>query len=448
MPHLSSDQLRDISVAVVEDFINNKVPLSHGLAKQASVHELNSEQIQRCVEASNTIAHLKLLGVAEDRTFEFPLCKFAEVMQHAAAPDLEKSAGILKAVKNTFKDALGRGAAAKELSSAKFGLDRAVDDMKAAHGLKGTTGVTGSRDKVTDELHMQWAHNDLDSAHARLKGATQAEGEARRMAGAKISAGAAGTAAVGAAGYIGAKHVQNKHQEKRASDESLPEISEHEMRLHFIKEAAANARIVEDLEARSEVVRAELLKSASVIAKDKAGLDKIACAVDAENVPALTALVYGEVRQVRDFGAGRDGLFKAAELKPVATMQGLYKEARALVAELNHRQELHKRASAVTAELQKEAALAAAGRLVGGAVGRLVGGASAAVAKPAFGAGKATLGAARNVLTGNTPKKMGLGAAAITGGVTLGMNASMLGHNPGYNTVTGQSKDVWGALQG
>lgn len=454
MPHMSSDQLRDISVSVVESFLNHKVPLSEGLAKQAALNDLNSEQIQRCVEASNTICHLALMGKAEDRTFEFPLCKFAEVMQHAAAPDLEKSAGVMdslrragRAVANTVKDATGRGAAAQELSSAKAGASKAMADLKAAKDLRGTTGTTGTRNKLTDQVHMQWAKNDLASAESRLEKATKAEESARQVAGAKITAGVAGATTVGAAGYIGAKHAQNKMQEKRASDESMPEISEHEAKLHFIKEAAANARIVEDLEARSEVVHAALLKTASEIAKDKLGLDKIACAADADNVPALTSLVYGEARQVRDFGAGRDGLFKAAELKPVTTLQDLYKEARALVAELQHRKELHKRASAMTAELQKEALLASVGRGVGRSLGWAAGKTTATGVKATFGAAKATFGAAKNAIGGVPGKGLGLGAAGLTAGVTLGMNASMLGHDPGYNKVTGQSKDVWNALQ-
>lgn len=86
MPDITSDQLRDISVKTVEMFLNDKVPLSEGLAKQASLHELNSEQIQRAVEAANSICYLKIIKVAEDRTIEFPLCKTAEVMAHISVP--------------------------------------------------------------------------------------------------------------------------------------------------------------------------------------------------------------------------------------------------------------------------------------------------------------------------------------------------------------------------
>lgn len=86
MPFITSEQIRDMSTKTVEGFLNNKVPLSEGLAKQASYHNLNSEQVQRAVEATNSIAYLKVLSLADDRTVEFPLCKYAEVIQNLALP--------------------------------------------------------------------------------------------------------------------------------------------------------------------------------------------------------------------------------------------------------------------------------------------------------------------------------------------------------------------------
>lgn len=89
MPSISSDQIRDISIKTVEGFLNDKIPLSEGLAKQASLLQLNSEQIQRSVEATNSIAYLKVLSLTDDRTMEFPLCKYAEVMVKVALPDTD-----------------------------------------------------------------------------------------------------------------------------------------------------------------------------------------------------------------------------------------------------------------------------------------------------------------------------------------------------------------------
>jgi hypothetical protein len=87
MTSISSEQIRDIAIRTVEQFLNNKVPLSQGLAKEASAAQLNSEQLQRAVEATNNISYLKVLELSTDRTVEFALCKTAEVMQHIAVPD-------------------------------------------------------------------------------------------------------------------------------------------------------------------------------------------------------------------------------------------------------------------------------------------------------------------------------------------------------------------------
>jgi len=95
MPSITTEQLQTISVKTVEEFLNDHVPLSEGLAKQAAAYELNSEQIQRAVEATNSICYLKLVKVAEDRTIEFPLCKTAEVMAHITLPNIEKVASAV-----------------------------------------------------------------------------------------------------------------------------------------------------------------------------------------------------------------------------------------------------------------------------------------------------------------------------------------------------------------
>jgi hypothetical protein len=110
MPSITSDQIRDISIKTVEGFLNHKVPLSEGLAKQASSLQLNSEQIQRSVEATNSIAYLKVLTLTDDRTIEFPLCKYAEVMAKVSLPEssqgyattITKSASLGKSVPSSF----------------------------------------------------------------------------------------------------------------------------------------------------------------------------------------------------------------------------------------------------------------------------------------------------------------------------------------------------------
>lgn len=99
MPSMSSDQIQNVSVKVVEGFLNDKVPMSQGLAKQASEMGMNLEQIKRACEASNVISHLKLLQLSNDRTIEFPVCDVNEVMTHMCVP--EGSSGFAKAASAT-----------------------------------------------------------------------------------------------------------------------------------------------------------------------------------------------------------------------------------------------------------------------------------------------------------------------------------------------------------
>lgn len=98
MPDMTSEQIRDVAVRCVEGFLNNKTPLSVGLAKEASANDLNLEQIKRACEVTNTVTHMKLLQLSDDRTIEFPLCKVAEVMASIVAPGTEKRAASGKQV--------------------------------------------------------------------------------------------------------------------------------------------------------------------------------------------------------------------------------------------------------------------------------------------------------------------------------------------------------------
>lgn len=95
---MTNDQLKEVSVKVVEGFLNDKVPLSDGIAKQASELELNSDQIKRVVEASNTIAYLKLQKEASDKTFEFPVANYEGVMQSMCIPESATEAPVADAL--------------------------------------------------------------------------------------------------------------------------------------------------------------------------------------------------------------------------------------------------------------------------------------------------------------------------------------------------------------
>lgn len=369
MTDFNSELLRDIAVASVEDFLNQKVPLSQGLAKQAAAHDLNSEQIQRTVEAANTIAALKLREITDDRTFEFPLAKFAEVMKLVSIPD-------------------------------------SMLDKKAGWEAEKTT---------TNDRPQSTATDDDDPTNTR--GESCADG-ANEMYAASID------------------------------DDEMFHRGEREKMAYFIREAAINRKRLQELDDRSMVIVPAMQKAAKLVAKDPKGLDKLAAFVEAEDFQPLSKLVFGEVQTRRDFGEHSKGMFKEAELVHVKTVAALYKEARELVREQSMRRDMDKQASALEVEFTKQAGIPG---MIGAGMGRAAGGAVA-------GAIKAPLRGAANMMGRGVNKAVGkdvikgvpkaprigmLGALGAAGSVAL--DAAM--YSPGTDSETGQSKDVWSALQ-
>lgn len=82
----NSDAIKTYAVQAVTDFVTNGTSLSTGISKIASAEQLNPEQIKRVVEASNTIAHLKLLSGSSDRCAEFPVAKYEDILGHMVTP--------------------------------------------------------------------------------------------------------------------------------------------------------------------------------------------------------------------------------------------------------------------------------------------------------------------------------------------------------------------------
>ena len=74
------DKIRELAVSFAEAFINNKIPLSESIALVAKSHSYNPDQIKRLIEATNQLTYLKLQTITDNRTFEFPLADYSDVM--------------------------------------------------------------------------------------------------------------------------------------------------------------------------------------------------------------------------------------------------------------------------------------------------------------------------------------------------------------------------------
>lgn len=79
---MSPEEIRDYAVKAVSGFCNHQIPLAKGVADIANEQRLNPEQIKRVVEAANSVAYLNLLQKSKDRTFEFTVASYPEVVKH------------------------------------------------------------------------------------------------------------------------------------------------------------------------------------------------------------------------------------------------------------------------------------------------------------------------------------------------------------------------------
>lgn len=94
MAQITVQELQEIAVQCTSDFFNKEIPLNTSLAKQASFRGLNSDQLQRAVEATNTLTYLKSIDVAKDRTTEFPVADYKEIVKMASIPESILAPGL------------------------------------------------------------------------------------------------------------------------------------------------------------------------------------------------------------------------------------------------------------------------------------------------------------------------------------------------------------------
>lgn len=144
MRPVTVQDIQQIAVTCVTQFFNNKVPLSEGLAKQASVLELNTDQLQRAVEATNTLAYLKSLELSPDRTGEFPLADYNQILKMAFVP--ENTTGSVEPQLDLFSQIFANG------GSGSWKIDKQASESEE---------TIGGMDKFTHAAIQNW---DEDSA--------------------------------------------------------------------------------------------------------------------------------------------------------------------------------------------------------------------------------------------------------------------------------------------
>lgn len=77
---LTPDKLQAMAVSVVTRYMTKQASMSESVAQEAKAGDLNPEQIKRLIEASNSIAYLRQLQDSADKTFEFPVAEYKDVL--------------------------------------------------------------------------------------------------------------------------------------------------------------------------------------------------------------------------------------------------------------------------------------------------------------------------------------------------------------------------------
>jgi hypothetical protein len=93
---LTNESLKLMAVKVASEFLSQGVPLTNGVANVAEENLLNAEQIRRLIEVVNQVTYLKLLPTAPDRTFEFPLASFEDVLALLTVPQTTVTTAIVE----------------------------------------------------------------------------------------------------------------------------------------------------------------------------------------------------------------------------------------------------------------------------------------------------------------------------------------------------------------
>lgn len=167
MAHISVQDLQDIAVQCTGDFYNHGTPLSVGLAKQATERDLNSDQVKRAIEATNTLAYLKSVD-GSDRTGEFPLADYDEIMKCASLPDdmtLTEPSVSISAAEGLDEDLT------KSASVAEDALAFAMPELTKEAALKHLIKEAAINKRALEDAQARAFHLtfDLEKAAAELK---------------------------------------------------------------------------------------------------------------------------------------------------------------------------------------------------------------------------------------------------------------------------------------
>lgn len=133
---LTNDGLKKLAALSVATFNNEGIPLNDSLTKIALDNEMNSDQVKRMVETTNQLAYLSELDNSGDRTFEFNVANYDDIMDGIIpASGMDKSASESKGMSpmdtiNSVYDPMTKVAQEKEATIEKWGRNQKLQALK------------------------------------------------------------------------------------------------------------------------------------------------------------------------------------------------------------------------------------------------------------------------------------------------------------------------------
>ena len=173
--YLTTDSLKRMAASCVAALKTEKVSLNDSITKIALENEMSADQVKRMVETTNQLAYLSELSTSDDRTFEFDVANYDEVI-----------AGIMPTMN---KEASAVGGNPLELVAQSFQtpLEKVAGEFTQEFSLQDLQKVAGQQRIVLDELKdaeydnlvkiAQYRVEILRDPEALLKMATLKDGE-------------------------------------------------------------------------------------------------------------------------------------------------------------------------------------------------------------------------------------------------------------------------------
>lgn len=136
--YLTNDGLKKMAALSVAALHTDKVSLNDSITKIAMDSGMNSDQIKRMVETTNQLAYLSELEGKADRTFEFKVANYDDILD-GMVPGMDKAASAARInpmdlVTGSFQS-LEKVAQEKEATIEKWGRNQKLQALKkvAAH---------------------------------------------------------------------------------------------------------------------------------------------------------------------------------------------------------------------------------------------------------------------------------------------------------------------------